>query len=146
MSFRDSILNNAGQKIFSLGLATLVWFAIHVAAPDEPEFPVLPTFRTQSRGDARRPVTIMNSAKNPRAFSLSLDMVDVVVSGDAKKIKELDPASIRVFVDVSKVTTKTSVPVEVSPPANITFEEVYPVEIIVTPLPVDTNTVPTDIQ
>ena len=142
MSFKESILNNPGQKLFSLLLATLLWYAISITAPEELQLRGLPTFRQQERGDYQRPISIMNSANNRLAFSLSSDMADIVLIGDANKIKQLDPESIRVFVDVSQVTTQTIVDVVVSPPPHFTLEEVYPPQIEITPLAVATNTPP----
>ena len=145
MSLKSALTNNLGQKLFSLGLATLVWFAVHVTVPDEPQFPGLATpFTQQTRGDYQLPITILNSANNTRAFNLSQNMADVVVNGDANRIKQLDPSTIRVFVDVSQVTTQSMVAIEVDPPANITFKEVYPTEIEVIPLTVSTNSAPSD--
>jgi len=142
MSFRDAILNNAWQKIISFSLAVLLWFAIDSTTPENQTDFGLPTFtalRPLERGDYRRPITVMNSAANTRAFEVVPNQVDVVVRGDPNKIKNLEPSSIRVFVDVSSVTTNSTVPVEVSPPANVTFEQVSPTHVSVTPLTVNTN-------
>ncbi len=67
MSLRDFILNNFWQKIFSLVLAMLIWFAIDSNLEKKTIFPHNPLRPTHTR-DFRRPIKILTSANNTARF------------------------------------------------------------------------------
>ena len=134
---RELILNNFWQKIFSLVLATLIWFTIDRAYLPDVELPKSP-FTVLQTNEFRLPITIMTSAAARQTFKVDPSEVDVRVKGDRAKLKNLKPEDIQVYVklidvDPTKLATDELFPVTVNPPKDVTAE-VWPEFVQVTPV------------
>lgn len=101
MSTRDAILQNFWLKLFSLVLATMIWFAIFGAQNNlRPDRPVLGTV---TRKFERVPITVMKSAADLRAFRVEPGTVEVTVSGPLAKVQALTPSQLEVFISLTDV-------------------------------------------
>ncbi len=137
MSLRNLILNNIWQKVFSLALATLIWFAIDSNLDRDRRWPSI-SYRNLQIRDLRRPVILMTSPTNRRSFKVDPLEVDVSLSGDRSKLKDLDPEKVEAYVKLIDLTNAHGqFTVEVNYPPDFTLERVWPthvqVETIATP-------------
>lgn len=130
MSFRDFILNNFWQKIFSLVLAMLIWFAIDSNIEKKPSFVHNPLRPVVIR-DFRRPIKILTSAQNTRAFKVEPNEVDVRISGDSDKVRRLDPEDIQPFIELHDGDTNTMVVIKITPPREVVLELLIPTNVFV---------------
>jgi YbbR domain-containing protein len=110
-------------KVFSLGLAILIWVTVTFVSQREPG--------TVPRVFSDVPVTVVSSTDDVRAFKVSPSTVDVTVRGDADLLQNLRSKDIRALVDLTGVTAAGELrkPVAVSVPAGITFMGTTPREV-----------------
>jgi YbbR domain-containing protein len=131
-SLKDLILKDVWLKLFSLALATLIWFTVNIAIQNQVS-PVsaLPLVKTDRRTFSNLPVVIVSSAQDTRSTSVNPKEVEVTVEGDAKVLKSLYNRDIRVWVDLTGIEAAHDMRkrVEVSTPAGVTHVTVEPPEI-----------------
>lgn len=133
MSTRDAILKNFWLKLFSLVLATMIWFAIFQTQNS-------PRWDWQRFGHAtvelkQVPVTVMRSAGDLRAFRVEPGAVDITVQGPRSKAPALTPASLEVFINLADATdtvgpTKN---IHVHAPPDFTVVKVSPAKVHLSP-------------
>ncbi len=124
MSLRSFISHNFWLKIFSLILASLIWFAMQsnqsLFAP-----------RRKTR-EFRCPVGLLTppGPGSRPLYGLEPGAVIVKVRGDEGALRKLDPTTILAYVRLPEVTTLTrSLRVEVVVPREVTLEEVAPDQV-----------------
>ncbi|MBI5800629.1 MAG: hypothetical protein HZA92_07865 [Verrucomicrobia bacterium] len=133
MSARDAILQNFWLKLFSLVLATMIWFAIFGAQNNlRPDRPVLGTV---TRKFEHVPITVMKSAADLRAFRVEPGTVEVTVSGPLAKVQALTPRQLEVFISLTDVndTAGLNKKILVHVPPDIALLNVSPTEATITP-------------
>jgi YbbR domain-containing protein len=134
MSARDAILQNFWLKLFSLVLATMIWFAIFGTQTNlRPDRPVLGTV---TRTFERVPITVMKSASDLRAFRVEPATVEVTVSGPLAKVQVLTPAQVEVFISLTDVsdTVGMTKKILIHVPTDIALRNVSPTEARITPV------------
>lgn len=137
MSLRDSIFNKFWLKLFSLALAFLLWFAIQSNLVSRSRGLANPLHPAETR-DFRRPIAIMTSAANRRAFRIEPSEVDVRVGGTPDQLKKLNPHDILVQVKLVEVPNpQGSFPIEVTVPPQVSLQQVWPRHIYVEPVTQD---------
>ena len=104
MSARDAILQNFWLKLFSLVLATMIWFAIYGAQNQLPLRPDRPLLGTTTREFRQVPITVMKAAADLRAFRVEPNVLDVTVSGPLAKVQALTPHQLEVFINLTDVS------------------------------------------
>ena len=120
---RHLFIEDFWWKVFSLGLAVLIWVTVTFVSQKEPG--------TAPRVFSEVPVTVVSSTDDVRAFKVKPTTVDVTVRGDASRLQNLRSKDIRALVDLTGVTTPHDLhkPVSVSVPAGITFMGTTPPEV-----------------
>ncbi len=120
---RHLFIEDFWWKLFSLGLAILIWVTVTFASQREPG--------TAPRIFSDLPVTVVSSSEDVRGFKVSPNVVEVTVRGDAEALQNLQSKDIRVSVDLTGVAAARDLrePVEVSVPAGITVMRVTPEEV-----------------
>lgn len=140
MSARDAILQNFWLKLFSLVLATMIWFAIFGAQNNlRVDRPVLGTV---TRKLELVPITVMKSAADLRAFKVEPSAVEITVSGPIAKVQALTPQQVEVFINLTDMsdTVGPTKKILVHLPADIALLGVAPTEARITPVaPVSSN-------
>lgn len=134
MSTREAILQNFWLKLFSLVLATMIWFAIFGAQTNlRPERAVLGNV---TRKFERVPVTVMKSAADLRAFCVEPSTVEITVSGPLAKVQALTPGQLEVFISLTDVndTVGLTKKILVHVPHDIALLNVSPSEASITPM------------
>ena len=127
---RDLVLKDVWLKLFSLGLATLIWFTINIAIQNQ-GVSSIPLTNLARRTFPNVPVTVLTSAEDPRTFRVNPQEVDVTVEGEARVVKSLYNRDIRVMVDLTGIEAAHDMRtrIEVSTPAGITHATASPDQV-----------------
>ena len=128
---RQLVLKDFALKLFSLALATLLWFTISQAIDQQHAPGSALGLLTQERTFPNLPVSVMSSAQDARRFKVVPTEVEVTVRGATDVLKSLQSAELRAIVDLSGIEAARDLRkrVEVSTPAGITFIRVQPPEV-----------------
>ena len=133
MSAREAILQNFWLKLFSLVLATMIWFAIAGAKlnlrPDQSGLGTL------TRKIDSVPITVMQSASDFRAFRVDPSHIDVTVRGPIAEVQALTRRQFEVFINLSDVNDSVGLTkkILVHTPAGITLVQVSHTEARIAP-------------
>jgi YbbR domain-containing protein len=132
MYIHRNISNNFWLKLFSLVLATLIWFVISSNFRSA-ETPVnITPFRPTGSKDFRRPVVVMMPGKNVQPFQVDPSEVTVKVLGDQSLLEKMREDDIEVYVNLTNVQNpQGSFRVEVSAPREMTIQQVWPAHVYV---------------
>ena len=134
MSLRDSILNNFWLKVFSLLLATLIWFAVHSNLQLEARFPLGPLHPPQTR-DFQLPVSFLASPSQTHAYRLVPPQVTVKLHGDETTLKRITAHDIQAYVRLTSApVSKGWFLVEVNGPRGIEIQQVLPTRVYLEPV------------
>lgn len=101
MSARDAILQNFWLKLFSLVLATMIWFAIFGAQNNLR--PSQPALGSVTRKIEQVPITVMKSAADLRAFRVEPSQIEVTVRGPIAEVQALTARQLEVFINLTDV-------------------------------------------
>ena len=120
---RHIFLDDFWLKLFSMGLAVLIWLLV--------------TFASQKEGNTMEkvftsvPVKLVSSSIDVRNFQASPSHVDVTVKGDAKTIENMQESDIHARVELTGLEAGhlLSKPVEVAAPAGVTLLFTAPREV-----------------
>jgi hypothetical protein len=128
MSFRALIQHNFWLKLFSLLLATLIWFAIHFWIDSGNPQPQSPIINPLTREFFRLPVRVLTQPGDARVFKVEPDQVIVTITGEAAVIRDLSAKSIFVYVDLSNIRSvrETNQQVKLDIPKGVTLMDVVP--------------------
>jgi YbbR domain-containing protein len=130
---RELIFKDIWLKLFSLGLAVLVWFTLNSMANQKEGFVPRPLALQplEQRTFSNVPVAVVSSADDSRAFRINPKQVNVTVAGEPQVIKSLDNRNIRVLVDLTGIEAAHDLRkrIEVSTPAGVTRVRVDPEEV-----------------
>ena len=131
MPFRTLILNNFWLKVFSLVLATLIWFAIQSNQTNSrfPQTLLAPKFHTAALSC---PVRIITSPTSRAAYNIEPERVIVRVRGDEAVLSKLTPDSIQAYIRPTNSPNLNNLfRVEVIVPRDVSLKEVSPEEVLV---------------
>ena len=126
MSLRASILHNFWLKLFSLLLATLIWFAIHFWIESGNRQPTNPITNPLTREFLRLPVRILAQPGETRVFKIDPDEVVVSITGEDAVLRDLSHKNFSAFVDLTNIRSshETNQQVKLDIPAGVTAEVV----------------------
>ncbi len=127
---RQLLLKDFGLKLFSFGLALMIYFTVKVAIKNEPT-PGLSLTPGSRRTFPSLPVVILSSAEDVRSVKVNPKEVEVTVAGDPKRLRELNSKDIRVLLDLTGIGAAHDLRkrIEVSTPAGVTHVNVDPDEV-----------------
>lgn len=125
MPVRELIFNNFWLKLFSLVLATMIWFAIAI---QNNAIGGRDNVVNVAREFTGHPITVMKSAADVRGFKVVPSEVDVVVSGRPELMQSLSEKSIEVYIDMTDARDIEGLrkPVQFFAPAGVTVIRVDP--------------------
>jgi YbbR domain-containing protein len=101
MRLRDSILNNFWLKVFSLLMATMIWFAVQSNLPADTRQLQNPFHGAEMR-DFVRPVAVTTSATNQIVFRINPSEVRVTLRAERGASKHLKASDIQAYVDLTE--------------------------------------------
>ncbi len=123
MKLRRLIFEDFGLKLFSLGVALLIWTAVHFAVQREADLAVPPLTSIGTRTFLSQPVLVVPLAADARACQVRPSHVDVTVRGDTTTLYKLQNHEIHVIVDLANTNAARGLRqrVEVSTPSGVTL-------------------------
>jgi YbbR domain-containing protein len=104
MTLHRFIFEDFGLKLFSLGVALLIWTAVHFAVEKEADLAAMPLTRISTRNFPDRPVLVVSFTADVRGFKAKPSHVDVTVLGEATALNKLQEKDIHVIVELTNVT------------------------------------------
>lgn len=131
---RNLVFRDFWLKLFSLGLAVLVWFLVSPAVYHQPNpmAAALSNPRTEEQTYFNIEVQVLATAADVRSFKVNPSEVEVTVRGETNLLGQLQAKDIRALVDLTGIE---SAPrgmrkrIEVTTPAGITLVRVIPAEV-----------------
>ncbi len=131
MSLRAFIQHNFWLKLFSLLLATLIWFAINFGIErieNELQLPQNPITNPATKENLNIPVRVLTRPGDPRIFKVEPEEVIVSITGEAAILKNVSSKTIAVFVDLTNVRSQreTNQQVRLDIPVGVTVINVSP--------------------
>ncbi len=100
MKLRRLIFEDFGLKLFSLGVALLIWAAVYIAVEKETDLAAAPLARIGSRTFHNRPVLVVSQAMHTPACKVSPSHVEVTVRGEVEVLSTLKERDVHVIVDL----------------------------------------------
>jgi hypothetical protein len=132
-ALRNLVVHDFWLKLFSLGLAFLIWYIVRPAAYKNEASPVAALVNAAAPEQIfpTVPVIIMSTAADVHDFKVSPNQVSVTVSGDARRLSEIHANDIRALVDLTGVEAARGLRkrIEITTPAGITLVRVVPEEV-----------------
>jgi YbbR domain-containing protein len=127
---RNLFLQDIMLKLFSLGLAVLIWLTLSFTIQREGG-PVLPSAINPQITLTNLRVLVMSSAQDTHMFQVMPKTVDVIVQAPATLLTSLHANDIRVIVDLTDVEAGSALRkrVEVFPPPGISVLNIEPDEV-----------------
>jgi YbbR domain-containing protein len=128
---RNLIFKDFWLKLFSFGLAIVLWLIVSIAIQNEVVPGASLTQRLTQRTITNLPVVFMSSATDVREIKVSPQHVEVTVQGDVKTLDQLQDSDIRAIIDLTDVSSARDLRkrIHVSTPAGITHVRVEPPEV-----------------
>lgn len=131
MAWHNSITHNLWLKVFSLVLATLIYFVIKPEMITDSKVADNPLHPDVDR-NFQIPIVLMTSAKNSQALQVDPTEVTVVVSGEPGEVYKLLPQDIGVSVKLLNVQNpQGSFRVDVTAPREVRIKQVWPAHVYV---------------
>jgi hypothetical protein len=133
MAWYRPITHNLWLKVFSIVLATLIYFVIKPDPLKDTKGLDNPLHPDVDR-NFQVPVVLMTSAKNAQALQVDPTEVTVVVNGDPRDVYKLLPQDIEVSVRLLNVQNpQGSFRVDITAPRDVTVKQVWPAHVYVRP-------------
>jgi YbbR domain-containing protein len=129
---RNLVVHDFWLKLFSLGLAILIWYIVSLEAYRKEASPVAALVNTAPEQTFFNvPVLVMSSAADVHDFKVSPNQVTVKVSGESRRLLEIHASDIRALVDLTGVEAARGLRkrIEITTPAGITLVHVAPEEV-----------------
>ena len=132
MALRDIVTKDFGWKMFSVALATVIWFTVRPVSREGAR-PGNLLVASVPRSFTNLPVVIMSSAADVRAYRVNPEMVNVTVSGSSDVVAALTERDIRVTVDLTEIESARVLQarVVVAVPPGVTFIKANPGQVSV---------------
>jgi hypothetical protein len=141
MTLRHLCLHNWRWKLFSVVLASAIWFFVDRSLPQATiirKNPVSGLVEFQSRC----PIRLLTAGQDPGPFKLEPAEADVTVTGELRVLEDIDWRDVKVFTDLAEPNgnSRGSVAeverlVQVHLPTNLTLVKVEPASILIRRLP-----------
>ena len=128
---RDLVFRDFWLKLFSLGLAILIWVTVSLAIWKEVSPPSVSNVTTDERPFYHVPVLVMSSAADVSNFKVSPSEVDVTVKGETEIVRKLEANEIRAWVDLTGIESARNLHkrIDISTPPGVSLERVSPEEV-----------------
>ncbi|HTH49097.1 MAG TPA: CdaR family protein [Candidatus Limnocylindria bacterium] len=125
--------HNRWQKIFSLLLASLIWFAVHSGLG-------LSVSGTDMGRDTRSwdhlPITVLTPAADLGHYNVNPAQVSVVLRGDGGVLDKIRPQDLEVYVNLVEASeSRMTRPIHIYAPADTQVLSISPAEVQIERLP-----------
>jgi hypothetical protein len=131
--FPELFTRNPGQKIFSLVLASLIWFAVHAGLTLGSHGPEIGNDTRLFEG---RPITVLTPAADLGRYEVRPEKVSFLLRGDAVTLAKIRPQDLEVYVNLIETSSaRMTRPIHIYAPAGTEVVAVNPAEVLVERLP-----------
>jgi YbbR domain-containing protein len=116
------LLHNFWLKIFSLGLATIIWVTVHIGITRDFSL-TNPNVAHPFRMGVPLPVSIITQPGDARVFKISPKQATATIIGEEPIVRRMTGREIKVYVDLTDVKTKgqTNGELHVDVPKDVTI-------------------------
>jgi hypothetical protein len=130
----DLILKNFWLKVFSLMLATTMWYVLQPSTESEPRYLQNPFRPSPITREFNCPVTLLVAPAEHPSYQVEPTNVTIKVSGDPSILNELDPEDIKAYVNVSTIhAPQGAFPVEAFVPKEVVVRSLSPTHVYIKP-------------
>src|SRR4051794_30275642 len=99
------LLHNFWLKVFSLGLATMIWVTVHIGIARD--FALTnPNVTHPFRTGIKLPVSIITRPGDARVFKISPKEITAKIDGEEPIIRRMTGKEIKVYVDLTELKGK----------------------------------------
>ena len=99
------LLHNFWLKIFSLGLAMIIWATVHVGITRDLSL-TNPNVAHPFRTGIPLPVSIITQPGDARVFKISPKLATATIVGEESIVRRMSGKDIKVYVDLTDFTSK----------------------------------------
>jgi len=132
MSVRLFFRENRWQKLFSAGLAVMIWFTVRSTEG----LRVSSVEAGRTRIFERISITVLTSAADLGRYRVSPEFVRVELRGDPDVLEHLPPSELEAYVNLVELkATPQTVLLHVNPPPGTDLVSVSPARVLVDRLP-----------
>jgi YbbR domain-containing protein len=133
MALRNIVTKDLGWKLFSLGLAVVIWLTISAVSKESSGHITNPLEDWELRTLSDMPVLVVSEAGDARQFKVSPDHVEVTVRASPDTPIEALEKEVHVTVDLTDIESSRGLRkrVDVATPPNVTFVGVTPEDLYV---------------
>jgi|SRR5581483_2403376 len=130
---RHFIFHNFWLKAFSVGLATVIWLAIHYGIQND----TTPSQTIMNHLLAHKwitvPISVVKRPADTRIFKITPSTASVSVTGEDMDVQSASDAGLRVFVDLTDFPSNRVIVAELrsETPPGITVREIRPASVTV---------------
>lgn len=94
------LLHNFWLKIFSLGLATMIWVTIHIGITRDFSL-TNPSLTHPSRQFVTLPISVVTQPGDGRVFKITPKEVTATIDGEEAIVRRMGTKDIKVYVDLT---------------------------------------------
>jgi hypothetical protein len=126
----SKLLHNFWLKIFSLGLAMMIWATVHIGITRDLAL-TNPSVTHPFRTGIKLPVSIITRPGDARVFKVSPKEITAKIDGEEPIIRRMTGKEIKVYVDLSDVKSKgmTNGELRADAPKDVTVLELNPAAV-----------------
>jgi len=126
----SKLLHNFWLKIFSLGLATIIWFAVHSGITGDLAL-TNPNASRLFRAGLDLPVSIITQPGDARVFKISPKHTTATIVGEEPIVRRMTGKEIKVYVDLTEIKARgqTNGELHVDVPKDVTVTGLEPAAV-----------------
>jgi YbbR domain-containing protein len=128
----SKILHNFWLKIFSLGLATMIWLAIHIGITHD--FALTnPNPTHPSRQFVKLPVSLVTQPGDGRVFKVYPKEIVATIDGEEPILRRMTSKDIKIYVDLTDIKKKgqTNSELHADAPKDVTVVDLKPAAVAI---------------
>lgn len=134
MSWGTLFRENRWQKLFSIGMAVMIWLTV----PSTQALRIARDSSSELRAFPAVPITVLASASSLGRYRVNPSTVRVELRGDAEVLERLTPSELEAYVNLVDLrATPQLVFIHVNPPPGTHLISVDPIKVLVDRLPSD---------
>ncbi len=127
MTFKTLVQNNFWLKLFSVLLATALWFLIRVGIQSEPTLPNNPVTNPILLTEEELPVYVLTDPADSQIYKVTPETIAVTLTGEAAVLRKFTSADYKAYLDLTDTKTpQTNQEVRLHVPAGVTVLSVLP--------------------
>jgi YbbR domain-containing protein len=126
------LLHNFWLKVFSLGLATMIWVTVHIGIARDFSL-TNPNLTHPSRKYVTLPVSIITQPGDGRVFKVTPKQILTTLDGEDPILRRMSAKEIKVYVDLTELKAKgtTNYELRADAPKDVTVVSLTPAAVTI---------------